>query len=105
MKVVKEFLQSSTIHGLAQIATTDKVARLFWMFVVLTGFTVAACMIQRSDFCTGEIRDLHKDAIKTQIKAPASRGISMCLYGIEAPIYISHECPTIYKYFNMCERP
>ena len=54
MKVVKEFLQSSTIHGLAHIATTDKLTRLFWMFVVLSGFTVAAVLIQRSDFCTAK---------------------------------------------------
>ena len=53
MRGLKEFLQSSTIHGLAYIATTEnKLARLFWMFVVLSGFTVAAYMIQRSDFCT-----------------------------------------------------
>ena len=52
MKVVKEFLQSSTIHGLTYIATTDKLARLFWMSVVLSGFTLAAVLIQRSDLCT-----------------------------------------------------
>ena len=48
MKVVKEFLQSSTIHGLTHIATTDKLARLFWMFVVMSGFITAAMMIQKS---------------------------------------------------------
>ena len=48
MKVVKEFLQSSTIHGLAYIATTDKLTRIFWMIVVLSGFTWAALLIMRS---------------------------------------------------------
>ena len=48
MKVVKEFLQSSTVHGLAYIATTDKLTRIFWMFVVLSGFTGAAMLIRMS---------------------------------------------------------
>ena len=61
MKVVKEFLQSSTIHGLAHIATTDKLTRLFWMFVVLSGFSGAAWIIWGSDFCTAQIRDQDQD--------------------------------------------
>ena len=48
MKVVKEFLLSSTIHGLTYIATTDKLTRLFWIFVVLTGFSGAAVLIMKS---------------------------------------------------------
>ena len=58
MRGVKEFLQSSTIHGLAYIATTDnKLARLFWVFVVICGFTGAAVIIWESDFCTADIKD------------------------------------------------
>ena len=45
---IKDFLESSTIHGLSHISTTRRLIRLFWMFVVLTGFTVAAVMIQQS---------------------------------------------------------
>ena len=48
MGVVREFLETSTIHGLFYIATTDKLARLFWMFVVLTGFMGAGVIIQKS---------------------------------------------------------
>ena len=48
VKEVKEFLESSTIHGLSYIATNRSLARLFWIFVVTTGFTGAAVMIQQS---------------------------------------------------------
>ena len=58
MRGVKEFLQSSTIHGLAYMATTDhKLTRLFWMLVVLSGFAGATYMIWGSDFCTVERYD------------------------------------------------
>ena len=48
MELIKEFLQSSTIHGLAYIATTNHLKRLFWMTTVLVGFSVAAVMILQS---------------------------------------------------------
>ena len=48
MELIKEFLQSSTIHGLVYIATTNHLTRLFWLTTVLVGFTVAAVMIQQS---------------------------------------------------------
>ena len=48
MKEVKEFLGSSTIHGLSHIAANRRLARLFWIWVVITGFTVAGVLIQQS---------------------------------------------------------
>lgn len=45
---LKLFTQSSTIHGLAYWATTRKLERLFWIFVVLTGFIGAGILIQQS---------------------------------------------------------
>ena len=45
MERIKTFLESSTIHGLNYISTTRKYARLFWMLVVLTGFTSAGYLI------------------------------------------------------------
>ena len=44
----KEFLESSTIHGLSYIAGNRRLVRLFWICVVITGFTGAAVMIQQS---------------------------------------------------------
>ena len=48
LREINSFLSSTSIHGLSYIATTDKLARLFWMFVVLSGFTAAAMLIQKS---------------------------------------------------------
>ena len=48
MDVVKEFLESSTIHGLVYISTTKKLVKLVWLGVVITGFVVAGLLIQQS---------------------------------------------------------
>ena len=45
---IKHFLQSSTIHGLPQISTSRKYARLFWILVVIAGFTGAGFLISKS---------------------------------------------------------
>ena len=41
----KQFLESSSIAGLAFISTEGKVGRLFWIFVVFTGFTISGLLI------------------------------------------------------------
>ena len=48
METVKTFLESSTIHGLAYIATGRKYVRLFWILVVIAGFTGAGFLIHTS---------------------------------------------------------
>ena len=48
MDGVREFLESSTIHGLAYLAKSKPVVRVIWLGVVLTGFSVAAVLIQQS---------------------------------------------------------
>ena len=49
MENVKSFLESSSIHGVAYIATTKKNAvRIFWIVVVLSGFTTACHLIYQS---------------------------------------------------------
>ena len=48
MTGLKEFLETSSIHGLVYLATTEKVTRLVWMFVVMAGFAGAAVLIQQS---------------------------------------------------------
>ena len=45
MENVKTFLESSTIHGLAYIATGRKYVRLLWVLVVIAGFTGAGVLI------------------------------------------------------------
>ena len=44
----KEFLESSTIHGLVYIATNRRVARLLWICIVIAGFTIAGDLIYQS---------------------------------------------------------
>ena len=48
MENVRNFLESSTIHGLAHIATGRKNVRLFWTLVVIVGFTGAGILIHTS---------------------------------------------------------
>ena len=48
MEGVKSFLETSTIHGLSHIATGSKLAKLFWIFVVIFGFTGASIIIHQS---------------------------------------------------------
>ena len=48
MKEFRNFLESSTVHGLSYISTTRNFARLFWIFVVITGFSGAMFLIHES---------------------------------------------------------
>ena len=42
------FLESSTIHGLTYISTTRKYVRIFWILIVVSGFTGAGVLIYQS---------------------------------------------------------
>ena len=48
MEYFKTFLDSSTIHGLNYISSSRKWSRLFWIFVVIGGFSSAAYLIYES---------------------------------------------------------
>ena len=49
METFKEFLETSTIHGLYHIsAAKAKLLRLFWIFTVFAGFIVSSIMIMNS---------------------------------------------------------
>ena len=48
MEGVKTFLESSTIHGLGYISTIRRLVKLFWVIVVIAGFTGAGVLIYRS---------------------------------------------------------
>ena len=48
MESFRNFLESSTIHGLGYISTTKKYVRFFWLLTVLFGFTGAAILIYQS---------------------------------------------------------
>ena len=46
--IAKTFLDSSTIHGLAYISSTRKLARIIWILIVIIGFIGAGVMIHQS---------------------------------------------------------
>ena len=48
MEVCREFLESSTIHGLVYISTARRHVRLLWLCVVVSGFIGAGVLIQQS---------------------------------------------------------
>ena len=48
MDGAREFLQSSTIHGLVYIGSELRPVRLFWICVVIAGFTGSFILIQKS---------------------------------------------------------
>ena len=48
MEGLRDYLESSTIHGLAYIASTRKFIRVLWTLVVVGGFTGAGYMIYQS---------------------------------------------------------
>ena len=45
MSVLTSFLENSSIHGLGFIAQTRAFARVFWVLVVIMGFTLASHLI------------------------------------------------------------
>ena len=50
----KEFLDTSTIHGLSFISSTRRWSRLFWILVVILGFSGAGYMIYTSFYNWGQ---------------------------------------------------
>ena len=48
MEEARHFLETSTIHGLQYISSSKRFARLFWTFVVLSGFIAATAIISES---------------------------------------------------------
>ena len=54
MEGVKDFLESSTIHGLTYISTTTKYSKLFWVCTVCCGFLTACTFINNAASDWGE---------------------------------------------------
>ena len=48
MEAVRDFLESSSINGLNHIANSSKLAKLFWIFVVIQGFVISTYLIFES---------------------------------------------------------
>ena len=63
MEGIKDFLESSTVHGLTYISTTRKLVRLFWIIVVILGFSGAGYLIYTS------FQDWDESPVKTTIES------------------------------------
>ena len=48
MEHLKDFLDASTIHGLAWISSTRRWFRLFWILIIIAGFSMAGFLIHES---------------------------------------------------------
>lgn len=48
MEGIRTYLESSTVHGLGYISSTKRLVRLFWIVIVIGGFTGAGVMIYQS---------------------------------------------------------
>ena len=48
MEALKQFLESSSIHGLSQISTNRRYFRILWIFVVIASFLTAGAMIKQN---------------------------------------------------------
>ena len=48
MNLLKEYLATSTIHGLSYITSTKNFVKLFWILTVLSGFSLAGFLIYQS---------------------------------------------------------
>ena len=48
MEAVRDFLESSSINELNHIANSSKLAKLFWIFVVIQGFVISTYLIYES---------------------------------------------------------
>ena len=63
MEGIKEFLESTTIHGLVYISTSNhRLQRIFWVSVVLMGFLIAWLLIR------GSFSDWDKNPVSTSIE-------------------------------------
>ena len=63
MEIVKDFLESSTIHGLVYISTSrEKVHKIFWVSVVISSFVIAGYLISNS------FSDWNKNPVSTTIE-------------------------------------
>ena len=62
MDVIRDFLESSTIHGLNFLSKTRSNVKIFWVLVVVTGFSGAGIIIYQS------FQDWHENPVTTTLE-------------------------------------
>ena len=84
MEEFRQYLESSTIHGLAYISLSGKwVAKIFWILVVIAGFTGAGYMIYQS------FQDWNESPVKTTIETLPTPALATSQPQCEFPETIS----------------
>lgn len=86
MKILTKFLEVSTIHGCYHISTTNKLVRIFWIWVVLSGFIGASVLIYNS------FQSWQESPVKTTIR-------TMAIDQLKFPIVMV--CPPKNTYTNL----
>ena len=71
MENIKEFLEYTTIHGLVYVSKPGKCSRIFWILVVIAGFTGAGVMIHHS------FENWIKSPVKTLIETMPIKEITL----------------------------
>ena len=82
----RNYLESSTVHGFSYISTTHRLVKLFWICVVIIGFSSAGLLINKS-FATW-----HESPIKTNIETIPISNITMPIITV---------CPKKNTYTNL----
>ena len=72
METLTKFLESASINGLIHVATSQKIAKLFWTLVVLNGFIFAGYLIIESfnSWADNPIRTTIETLPITELKFP-----------------------------------
>ena len=63
MSYLKEFLESSTIHGLYHISVNQKIAKVLWIVIIISGFVGSGIIIYQS------FEDWKQSPVKTTIES------------------------------------
>ena len=69
--IFKEFLETSTIHGLRYISVSNRKVKLFWILIVIAGFTGAVFLIDAS------FKTWHERPVVTNIETLPIRDIRL----------------------------
>ena len=64
MEQIKAFLDTSTIHGLSWISSTSQCSRIFWIIVVISGFSFALFLINQSFYNSTTVATLPISQVK-----------------------------------------
>ena len=93
MEGVREFLESSTVHGLNYISTTrNKIGRIFWIAIIFFGFSAAGYLITKA------FKDWKKYPIESSIQTYPIKEVRFPTVTVCPP-----KVPFDLLHFEMCQ--